>query len=430
MFEETAIPSSLRPRELEAVYAISSAVAQASDVDIALDEIIRLTRPVFIFDNVAVYLSNDDHQLEPRYARVIGRGRSSGADLEWGETIAYAVMRVSQTLTSQEKLNDWETNRLSYRLLLGLPLRTSDSMMGALVFGRFGGPAFSADHIHLSEFIAIHIAQLLIRRQLVERIADLEAVRRLQQLQEKFIATVSHELCTPLGFIKGYATTLLRQDTKWDQDTQREFLTIIDEEADRLRELIDNLLDSSRLQAGTLLIRFQDTNINGLLQDIMQRGLSRYPGLAIKLEPVADTMIQCDPARLAQVFDNLMSNAVKYAPGSQISLSCRITEDLCHILFGDQGPGISAVHLEHLFDRFFRVPETSTSVHGTGLGLYISREIIRNHGGELWAESQVGRGATFHITLPLQQSKTTRAGGTANSGTEGSGALPEEHFGG
>ncbi len=409
MFEDTAISSSLRPRELEAVYAISNAVSQASHVEGALDEIIRLSRPVFIFDNMAVFLLNEDQQLEPRYARVIGRGRSAGEDLEWGTAIALAVIRVAQTLTSQEKLSDWESNRLSFRLLLGLPLRSPDGVIGALVFGRFGGPVYTIDQIHLSEFISVHIAQLLVRSQLTKKIADLEAVRRLHQLQEKFIATVSHELCTPLGFIKGYATTLLRQDTRWDEATSREFLTIIDEEADRLRELIDNLLDSSRLQAGTLQLRLQDTNLNSLLQDIVQRGLSRYPGLTITMEPVAEKSLHCDPARLAQVFDNLISNAVKYAPGAKISISCQITGDQCQILFSDQGPGIPAVHLERMFERFFRVPETSAGVHGTGLGLFISREIIRSHGGDIVVESEVGRGTTFHITLPLPQSAGTGA---------------------
>ena len=416
MFEETAAPSSLRPRELEAVYAISSAVAQAANVDSALDEIVRLTRPVFIFDNVAVYLLGENHHLEPRYARIVGRGRSAGEDLEWGETIATAVLRVSQTLTSQEKLGDWETNRLSYRLLLGLPLRSTEGMLGALVFGRFGGPIFSSDHIHLSEFIAIHISQLLFRSQLAERIADLEAVRRLHQLQEKFIATVSHELCTPLGFIKGYATTLLRQDTQWDEETRREFLMIIDEESDRLKELIENLLDSSRLQAGTLKIRTENTNISSLLQDIVQRGLSRYPGLVITLEPVAENIISCDPARVAQVFDNLISNAVKYAPGAKITISCQTRENRCHILFKDQGPGIPAMHLERIIERFFRVPETSAGVHGTGLGLFISREIIRSHGGDMWVESQAGNGTTFHVTLPAGNVKETRDGTNGDKG--------------
>ena len=114
----------------------------------------------------------------------------------------------------------------------------------------------------------MHVAQLFEHDQLVQRVVSLEAERRLDRLQEDFIATVSHELLTPLGFIKGYATTLLRADATWDENTRSEFLTIIDEEADRLRELIENLMNSSRLQAGTLRLTYQPVRLDTFLKEI------------------------------------------------------------------------------------------------------------------------------------------------------------------
>jgi signal transduction histidine kinase len=417
MPEEPVTTSILRPQELKAVYAISNAVSEVANVDDALDRIIQLARPVLIFDNIIVYAQQDGSTLEPSYARIIGRGRSAEEDLAWGESIAHEVFQTGKTAIQQERLASWETNRLHLRYMLGLPLRSRQQVVGSLVFGRFGGPPYTSDQIHLAEFMAIHIAQLLVRQQLVEQVANLEAERRLRQLQDNFIATVSHELCTPLGFIKGYATTLLREDTTWDENTRKEFLQIIDEETDRLRELIDNLLDSSRLQAGTLRMQIQEVRLDMLLREIVMRSTARYQDLKITLSPVEAAKVGADPVRLTQVFDNLISNAVKYAPGAPVIISLQVNHnsqaEYCLVVVRDQGPGIAPEHLNRLFDRFYRVPETSDKVHGTGLGLYICQEIIRVHGGQIKAASQLGKGTAFQIRLPLlhPSSEPTSSGG-------------------
>jgi signal transduction histidine kinase len=224
-------------------------------------------------------------------------------------------------------------------------------------------------------------------------------------------------LCTPLGFIKGYATTLLREDTTWDENTRKEFLQIIDEETDRLRELIDNLLDSSRLQAGTLRMQIQEVRLDMLLREIVMRSTARYQDLKITLSPVEAAKVGADPVRLTQVFDNLISNAVKYAPGAPVIISLQVNHnsqaEYCLVVVRDQGPGIAPEHLNRLFDRFYRVPETSDKVHGTGLGLYICQEIIRVHGGQIKAASQLGKGTAFQIRLPLlhPSSEPTSSGG-------------------
>lgn len=402
---ETLIPSvALPPKELEAVYAISKAVAQAEDIDPALDEIIHLTRSVFIFDNLVIHISQDNGTLEPVYARVVGRGRSAEADLVWGGVAAQNAYENAQTTLEHEQLDGWQLDRLALRDFLGLPLQTREGLMGALVFGRFGGPKYTPDQILLAEFIASHIAQLLGRRILVERIANLEAERKLTQLQSDFIATVTHELCTPLGFIKGYATTLLREDTTWDENIRREFLTIIDEEADRLRELIDNFLDSSRLQTGTLQMQFQNIRLDTFLSDIVMRARTRHESMNILLDmKIQGITLLADSTRLAQVFDNLLINASKYAPGAQVFITLDIVNSNAHVTLRDTGPGISPEHIERLFQRFYRVPGETASIRGTGLGLYICRQLMKAHDGDISVESTIGKGTTFHIYLPLKQ---------------------------
>jgi signal transduction histidine kinase len=221
------------------------------------------------------------------------------------------------------------------------------------------------------------------------------------------VATVSHELRTPLGFIKGYATSLLREDANWDEDTRREFLTIIDEETDRLKELIDNLLDSSRLQSGTLRMEFQPVRIDTMLKDLTLRALSFDEDLNIEVNlETSPLKVQADPTRLGQVFDNLISNAVKYAPDSTVNITLSTHDDHAHIEFSDQGPGIPAEDLPNIFTRFFRVPNQNRSIRGSGLGLFICRSIIHAHQGEIIAESNYGEGTTFHIYLPTMNHKS------------------------
>ena len=211
-----------------------------------------------------------------------------------------------------------------------------------------------------------------------------------------------------MGFIKGYATTLLREDTSWDEATRREFLSIIEEESDRLSGLIDDLLDSSRLQSGTLHMEFQPLRLDTMLRDIPIRARSFNENLKVTVNlQSTDILIQADPTRLAQVFDNLLSNAAKYAPGSKVLISLITDGDMAHISVEDDGPGIPPNHLPNIFSRFYRVPNQNRSVRGTGLGLFICRRIIRAHGGEITAESNFGEGTTFHIFLPLQSLKKT-----------------------
>ena len=392
----------LNAQELDAIYAISRVVTRASELDASLDEIIGIARTVFIFDNVVLYVHNQSESIEPSYARAIGRGRNSETDLAWGEPIAKEVLSANQIVVRQEITGDFTKDRMKDRYFLGLPLISGDQNTGALVFVRYGGPQFTPDHTHLAEYIAGHIAQLYEHGNLVTQLSRLEAERQLERLQDDFVATVSHELRTPLGFIKGYATSLLREDANWDDETRREFLTIIDEETDRLRELIDNLLDSSRLQSGTLRMEFQPMRIDTMLKDLKLRAGSFYEDLEVEVNLITSPLkIEADPTRLAQVFDNLISNAIKYAPDSPISITLDTQDEHAHLEFSDRGPGIPTEDLPNIFTRFYRVPSRNKSVRGTGLGLFICRQIINAHQGEITAVSKLGEGTTFHIYLPI-----------------------------
>ncbi|HEX9795849.1 MAG TPA: ATP-binding protein [Anaerolineales bacterium] len=389
--------------ELNAVYAIARIVAETYDTEAGLDAVVRLARTIFIFDVVSLYLhSEETDDLEAIYARALGRGRARESELPWGEQAAREAYRSGQTVLRQEDTGPSIEGRDRRRDYLGLPMMVGGRCVGGLVFGRFGGPAYPPEHIRLAEFVAWHVGQLLENRRMARRIASLEAQRELARMQEEFISTISHELRTPLGFIKGYTTTLLRDDASWDPNTRSEFLQIIDDEADRLRELIDNLLDSSRLESGSLGMTREPTLVSSLIRDSMSRANSIYPNLQLKPE-FDDNLpsVQLDSTRIAQVLDNLISNASKYAPEAPVAVRAKIVDSQLQIEVEDQGPGIAPDHMAHLFERFYRVPDSSRSVRGTGLGLYICRKIVEAHDGDIGVDSVPGRGTRFHFRIPL-----------------------------
>ncbi len=387
--------------ELNAVYAIARIVAETFDTEAGLDAVFRLARTIFIFDTVALYLQNEESGvIEPTYARALGRGRSKEAELPWGEPAAVEAFRLGETILRQEDAGPMVTDRDRRRDYLGLPLITGGRTVGSLVFGRFGGPSYPPEHIRLAEFVAWHIGQLLENRRLSKRVANLEAQRELARMQDEFISTISHELRTPLGFIKGYVTTLMRDDAEWDQEKRTEFLQIIDDEADRLTELIDNLLDSSRLETGILSMTIEPTKIAPVVRDSINRiqGVHQEMKITPELDPDLP-IVSIDSTRIAQVLYNMLSNANKYAPGSDVIIRCQPQEKMILLEVQDHGDGIPPEHLSHLFERFYRVPSSSTA-RGTGLGLYICRKIIEAHGGEIGVTSEPGVGTRFYFTIP------------------------------
>jgi signal transduction histidine kinase len=146
---------------------------------------------------------------------------------------------------------------------------------------------------------------------------------------------------------------------------------------------------------------FQLIRLDVFLKELRMRSNSMHENLTLTVDVMTPGLqIHGDPTRLTQVFDNIIGNAIKYAPGSPVAISVDKIDEKVHITVQDQGPGIGMEHLEKIFQRFFRVPEHRTSARGSGLGLFICREIIQAHDGNIHAESELGHGTTFHIYLP------------------------------
>lgn len=386
---------------LSHLHSIFQEVQEKQDWKSALDTLFVSLRGSFIFDNVAIYLEEPRTRgWEVAYARAMGRGKNAEADAVWGESLANEVITKRQMVLKEPKPGFVSKDRLAMAYLLGFPLFIGAKLGGALVFIRFGGPAYSELHIETAALQAFWAAALIERRDLQQARSELDSVQRQMRLQDDFVSTISHELRTPLGFIKGYSTSLLRLDTKWDEATQREFLNIIDEEADRLTRLIEDMLESARLQSKTLQFKFSPVRIDALVRDVATRINTHHPELKINFDIEPPPQIRADGLRLSQVFENLFSNAIKYANGSGVTISTRTNADKVRITFADKGEGIPEDYLPFVFERFYRVPGERT-VTGTGLGLYICKQIVMAHHGNIWVESVLDEGTTFFIELPV-----------------------------
>lgn len=238
-------------------------------------------------------------------------------------------------------------------------------------------------------------------RNIIVSVRDITHFRTADEIKATFISIVSHELRTPVALIKGYASTLRRDDAKWDKHTISESLSVIEEEADRLSKMIDDLLDASRLQAGGLSLNRADVSLPALTTRIVERFSMQTSKHSFRTDfPEKFPIVLADETRIEQVMMNLISNALKYAPEGEIKISGSARPEQVVVCVSDQGPGIEAKDLPHIFDRFYRSTKAVKHTKGAGLGLYLARAIIEAHGGRIWADPKPDSGARICFSLP------------------------------
>ncbi len=241
---------------------------------------------------------------------------------------------------------------------------------------------------------------------IIALVRDISKFREADELKNTFISTISHELKTPVAIIKGYASTLNLADANWDQDIIKESLTVIEEEADRLTVMINDLLDASRLNSGSLKLLITDVFLPELCVSVRKHMINQCGENDILVEfPEDFPVVSADEDRIRQVITNLVSNALKYAPGGNIFIRGGVGNNSVTVSVIDEGPGLSPEDLVHVFDRFYRSKKTSNSVKGTGLGLFLCKAIVEAHGGKISVSNREDRsGAVFEFSLPLEYS--------------------------
>jgi len=233
---------------------------------------------------------------------------------------------------------------------------------------------------------------------------DVAREREIDRMKSDFVSSVSHELRSPLTSIKAYTATILR-DPNMPEQVKREFLAIIDEESDLLKNLIEGLLEISRIESGAVKFLREPMDITDVIGQVLSglQHLADKKNIQLKTDISNELgQLQGDEGRIQSMVMNLVNNAIKFTPeNGQVSLSARREGQELVIRVSDTGIGVPKEALTKIFDRFYRVYQSGKGMPGTGLGLSIVKEIVNMHGGRIEIESQPGRGSTFTVFLPI-----------------------------
>lgn len=284
--------------------------------------------------------------------------------------------------------------------LIALPVTLGGHNIGALYVL---GSNISEAAVHaLSNLIAIALE----REHAHELAAVADAARKNEQLKSVLLDAVAHEFKTPLTSIKAAATALLSSETH--NASENELLTIVDEEADRLTQLVDEAIQMARIEAGQLKLTPQPFDVSQLIATVLkdEKIIMRERTLKTEIDSVPPVLADLEQIQL--VLRQILDNALKYSPaGSQITLGAHVENGEAVVSVSDQGPGIPEYDMPQIFDRFYRGRQVRDRIPGTGMGLAIVREIVQAHGGRIWARNLPARGAEVSFTLPLAAAAAT-----------------------
>jgi two-component system sensor histidine kinase KdpD len=355
-----------RAAELESLYALSQATSAAVDLDRILPTIAATTVDLL------------------HVARCTLTVQTSGAT----RVFQAPAMRVDTTNGPNA---------------IAAPLRVDNRMLGEMQVLPRPEQVLHTAQQQLLATLASQATLAVERARLVAEAAEAQALAASDRLKSALLSSVSHDLRTPLVAVKGIATALRQHDVAWNSTVGEQMLDTLAEEADRLNRLVGNLLDMSRIEGGALNPARQWEDIGDIVGGVLSRLRPQFHGRKLSVHIPPDLpLVWVNAALIDQVLTNLIENAMKYTPDqTPIAISAEVRDADLVISVADQGPGIKAEALPHIFDKFFRVTGPERHAEGTGLGLAICKGIIEAHGGTIWANNRPQVGAELVFTLPL-----------------------------
>jgi two-component system sensor histidine kinase KdpD len=285
-----------------------------------------------------------------------------------------------------------------------VPVTSGERRVGTITLAReTGGPRFGSTESRLLAAVATQLGQAVERKRLQEEALEAAVLRLSDELKTSLLNAVSHDLRTPLASIVASAGSLRQDDVTWTLDDRREFVDTIQHEAERLNAIIENLLDVSRMQSGTLRPQMSWYDLGALVDDVLGRLKPVTAAHHVVVDIPEDLPpVELDYVQIDQVLSNLIENAAKYVPpGREIRISARRTGSELEVEVADRGPGLTPGSLPRLFEPFYRDQDGgSRSTRGSGLGLAIAKGRVEAHGGRIWGENRADGGARFVFTLP------------------------------
>ena len=399
---------------LDAANRCARALSSSLDLEQAFSAFIRELRGLVPFDGTAIVLAEDG---TARVIAAAGKGAHDvfrpGVRSAVQGSIVEEVLQTGQYVyrsdvsaprfAEEQRLVD-----LDVRSMLGAPLFSGAEAIGMLALVRREPDSFELQEIELitllGRFLGATVQNIRAYEAERETVAEL---RRLSALREDFVSLVSHELRSPMASLIGSAQTLRERWRELAQDQRESFLAVIAHETSRLAALVEDVLDASRIEAGTFTYTFGDVDMGELVRAAVAAAGSGQDEVTVRADVSGPLpRVRGDGKRLRQVLANLIENAVKYSSlGGEVRVVARASDRRMLVSVSDVGPGIAPDEHELIFEKFGRAVLGDNAKPGTGLGLFIARSIAQAHGGSIGVDSAPARGATFTLALPLDDGK-------------------------
>jgi signal transduction histidine kinase len=393
----------------EATSRAARALGSSLDLDAAFAAFVQELRGLLPFDRAAILLLEGDGAVVMATAGIADdEFLGPGTSIPVAGSVLEPVINDDRTVY-REDISDERFPEEAGLLALGVrsrvlaPVQLGARAIGALAISRTEPAAFRAEEIELVTLLGRLVASAVqnLRTYEAER-ATVEELRRLSTLRADFVSLVSHELRSPMAAVIGSARTLQQRWRELRPDQREAFLAVIADETTRLSTLVGDVLDTSRLEAGTFGFHFADVDLGEIVRDSVAAAEIGQDEVRLSSElPGTLPRVRGDAERLRQLIDNLISNAVKYSDsGAAVTVEAQTDDGHVVVRVRDAGPGIALEHHGQIFEKFGRAGGGAKP--GTGLGLFLARSFAEAHGGSLTVESQPGEGATFTLKLPVR----------------------------
>jgi signal transduction histidine kinase len=404
---------------LEAATRCARALSSSLDLDEAFEAFIRELRGLVPFDRMAIILEEGG---TAQVLAVAGVGAEAvlarGSRQPVGQTLLAEILSTGQSVYREDMTEvrypeERELGELGLRCRIAAPLLQGPRAFGMISLVRREARSFNTQELELVALLGRLVATAVqnIRAYEAEH-STVEELRRLSALRADFVSLVSHELRAPMASVVGSAQTLRQRWRELNPDQRESFLALIGSETERLAALVGDVLDTSRIDAGTFTYRFADVDLGALVRDSVA-GVSFAQDEVSVVSDVQGELpsVRGDRDRLQQVLTNLLDNAVKFSPaGEEVRVNAFHQDSRVRIEVSDRGPGVSADQQRIIFEKFGRGHTAgSPGKPGTGLGLFIARSIAEAHGGVLEVLSAPSEGATFTLSLPVDTVKSLKA---------------------
>ena len=394
---------------LEASSRAARALGSSLDLEAAFAAFVRELRSLLAFDRAAILLAEGGGGA--RVMATAGLGAEEflepGTAVTVPGSILEEVIERGRTVYREDISNDHYPEEASLRALgirarVLAPLQLGSRSIGALALSRSERASFSQEEVGLVTLLARLVATAVqnLRTYEAER-ATVEELRRLSSLRADFVSLVSHELRGPMAAVIGSARTLQARWPELRPEQREAFLAVIADETSRLSALVGDVLDTSRIEAGTFGYRFSEIDLGDIVRSSVAAAELGQDEVSLTTELPTDLPnVRGDSERLRQLVENLISNAIKYSDsGGEVQVDVRADDGHVLVRVRDSGPGILAEHHAQIFEKFGRAGGANKP--GTGLGLFLARSFAEAHGGSLQVESEPGEGAAFLLRLPI-----------------------------